>query len=269
MSFNISLSGLSAASSDLDVTSNNIANVGTTGFKGSRAEFADIFAATALGTTSNAVGSGVLLASVSQQFDQGNLEFTESTLDIAMSGEGFFVLKPNQTSSELSYTRAGAFQVDQTGNIVTNQGKILQVFPVNPSGTVTSTSLSGTVPLQVPSTVGQPNASTQVDINLNFPAEISTVINVNTAFPGAPVYGPAPAGTLDRELELNPANPDPSTYHNSTSATVRQWCDRSFPGRRLYQWYQHHHPAFPGWFFCAVIKSGWFFNGPFSRSGNK
>jgi flagellar hook protein FlgE len=205
MSFNISLSGLNAASSDLDVTSNNIANVGTTGFKGSRAEFADIFAASASGTTSNAVGSGVLLASVAQQFAQGNLEFTESTLDIAVSGEGFFVLKPNQTSNELTYTRAGAFQVDQVGNIVTNQGQLLQVFPVNADGSVTSTSLSGTVPLQVPSTVGQPQATTQVEINLNFPAGISPALSV---------------AALDAELAANPSSPNPSFFHNSTSATV-------------------------------------------------
>jgi flagellar hook protein FlgE len=209
MSFNISLSGLNAASSDLDVTSNNIANVGTTGFKGSRAEFADIFAASALGTTNTAVGSGVLLASVSQQFSQGNLEFTDSNLDIAVSGEGFFVLKPNATSSELSYTRAGAFQVDQAGNVVTNQGQLLQVFPVNASGTVTSTSLSGTIPLQVPSTVGSPNATTQVDLNLNFPAGLTQALT------------PAAArAALDAELAANPASPNPSTFHNSTSATV-------------------------------------------------
>ena len=207
MSFNISLSGLNAASSDLDVTSNNIANVGTTGFKGSRAEFADIFAVSS-GATGNSVGSGVLLASVAQQFSQGNLEFTESALDIAVSGEGFFVLKPNQTSSELLYSRAGAFQVDQSGNIVTNQGQILQVFPVNASGSVTSTSLSGTVPLQVPSTVGQPQATTQVDINLNFPAGIS------------PQLDPTAVGGLDDELAVNPASPNPTTFHNSTSATI-------------------------------------------------
>lgn len=204
MSFSTSLSGLNAAASDLDVTSNNIANVGTTGFKGSRAEFADIFAASALGTTSNAVGSGVLLSSVAQQFEQGNLEFTENNLDIAVSGEGFFVLKPNQTSSELSYTRAGAFQVDQTGNIVTSQGQILQVFPVNANGAVTSTSLSGTVPLQVPSTVGQPQATSQVDINVNFP--------VGTA--------QLSALALDTELGINAASPNPSLFSNSTSATV-------------------------------------------------
>jgi len=206
MSFNISLSGLNASSSDLDVTSNNIANVGTTGYKGSRAEFADIFAASG---TSNAIGAGVALASVSQQFSQGNLEFTENTLDMSISGDGFFVLRPNQTSSELNYTRAGAFQVDQTGAIVSNQGQILQVFPVDPStGNVLTTSLSGTVPLTVPNSVGVPQATSTVNLNLNLPAGIS------------PALDPTAVGGLDDELAANPSSPSPSTFHNSTSATV-------------------------------------------------
>ena len=209
MSFSTSLSGLNAASADLDVTSNNIANVATTGFKGSRAEFADIFAASPLGTTSNAIGAGVQLSSVSQQFSQGNLNFTENTLDMSVSGEGFFVLRPNQTSSELLYTRSGAFQVDQNGSVANSSGQLLQVFPVDPlSGVVQTTSLSGTVPLQVPNTVGTPQASTTVNINLNLPAGIT------------PALDPTAAGQLDAELLANPANPDPSTYHNSTSATV-------------------------------------------------
>jgi len=192
MAFSISLSGLNAASSDLDVTSNNIANVATTGFKGSRAEFADIFA----GSTSNSIGAGVQLSSVSQQFTQGNLNFTENTLDMSVSGEGFFVLKPNQTSNELLYTRAGAFQVNQNGEVANSKGQLLQVFPVNSvTGVVATTSLSGTIPLQVPNTVGTPQATSVVNLNLNLPA-------------------------LDAELINNPSNPDPSTYNNSTSATV-------------------------------------------------
>ncbi len=207
MSFNISLSGLNAASSDLDVTSNNIANVGTIGFKESRAEFSDIFAASPLGTTSNAIGAGVQLASVSQQFGQGNLEFTENTLDMAVSGEGFFVMRPNQTSSDLIYTRAGAFQVDQNGTIVNSSGQVLQVFPVDPTtGTVLTTSLSGTVPLQVPNTVGTPQATSTVNINLNFPAGIPQL--------------PGGVAALDAELAVNPTNPNPTLYDHSTSATV-------------------------------------------------
>lgn len=220
MSFNIALSGLNAASSDLAVTSNNIANVGTTGFKESRAEFADIYAASPLGTTANAIGGGVALSSVSQQFGQGNLEFTENTLDIAVSGDGFFILRQNQTSNDLTFTRAGAFQVDQNGLIVNSAGQIMQVFPVDATGATTTTSLTGTVPLQVPNTIGTPQATTTVNLNLNFPSAISPAIDVNATYPGPYVFNPAPAGTLDAELDNNPANIDPSTYHHSTSATV-------------------------------------------------
>ncbi|MCW9014723.1 MAG: flagellar hook protein FlgE [Gammaproteobacteria bacterium] len=205
MSFNISLSGLNAASSDLDVTSNNIANVATTGFKESRAEFADVFAASPLGTASNAIGAGVQLASVSQQFGQGNLEFTENTLDMSVSGEGFFVMRPNQTSSELIYTRAGAFQVDQNGLVANSSGEILQVFPVDATtGVSSTTSLSGTVPLQVPNTVGTPQATSTVNMNLNLPAGVSPALTT-VAIDAALGAGTAP-----------PAN----SYHHSTSATV-------------------------------------------------
>jgi flagellar hook protein FlgE len=212
MSFSTSLSGLNAASADLDVTSNNIANVATNGFKGSRAEFSDIFSSSALGTTANAIGSGVQLSSVSQQFGQGNLDFTENTLDMAVSGEGFFVMKSNQTSSNLQYTRAGAFQVNKDGFIANSAGEILQAFPVDATtGAVGSTSLSSTVPLAVPNTVGSPQATSTVQINLNLPAGISQLAS----------------GALDAEFNaalatvpVSTVNPTVANYQNSTSATV-------------------------------------------------
>ncbi|MDH5483904.1 MAG: flagellar hook-basal body complex protein [Gammaproteobacteria bacterium] len=216
MSFNISLSGLNAASSDLSVTSNNIANVGTTGFKGSRAEFADIFAASPLGSTSNAMGDGVVLANVSQQFNQGNLEFTENTLDLAITGEGFYVMR-EQGTNDLIYTRAGAFNVDQNGIIANSASQVLQVFPVDAAGTVTTTSLSGTIPLQVPNTVGTPQGTTQVDINLNFPSDLPAALSTaaidaefNAAYGGGDVNGRA----------LATVTPNTNNYHQSTSATV-------------------------------------------------
>ncbi|MDH5765881.1 MAG: flagellar hook protein FlgE [Gammaproteobacteria bacterium] len=204
MSFSISLSGLNAASSDLSVTSNNIANVGTTGFKGSRAEFADIFAVTPLGSTGKAIGDGVLLSNVSQQFSQGNLEFTENTLDMAITGEGFFVVRELGTN-DLIYSRAGAFNVNENGLIANSANQVLQVFPVDALGNVSTTSLSGTVPLTVPNTVGQPQATTTVNININFPSDITPALTT---------------AALDAELQLNPGNPDPTTYHQATSATV-------------------------------------------------
>ena len=86
MSFNIALTGLNAANEDLSVTSNNLANAATVGFKGSRTEFADLFSSTQQGVS--AVGNGVTVSEVAQQFSQGNIETTGNTLDLAVSGSG-------------------------------------------------------------------------------------------------------------------------------------------------------------------------------------
>ena len=196
MSFNTALSGLNAAQAELNVTSNNIANVGTTGFKGSRAEFADIFATSSFGSSGTAIGNGTLLANVAQQFGQGNLEFTSNTLDMAISGEGFFILSPSETNANALFTRNGEFGVDNNGFVVNNAGARLQVFPVNADGTVTSTSLSSTIPLQLPQTAGVPTPTSTVDIGINLPAN---------------------AAILD-PLNFDPTQP--STFTQSTSLTV-------------------------------------------------
>ena len=113
MPFNIALSGLNAASTDLEVTGNNIANAATNGFKESRAEFADLYASAIQDTSSNAVGQGVRVAKVAQQFGQGSIDFTSNNLDLAISGQGFFVLE--NTDGTQAYTRAGAYSVDRDG----------------------------------------------------------------------------------------------------------------------------------------------------------
>ena len=195
MSFNTALSGLNAATSDLNVKSNNIANVNTTGFKESRAEFADIFAVSTFGNSDTAIGTGVVLTNVAQQFKQGNLEFTDNALDLAVSGQGFFALAPNQTSSEIIYSRAGAFNVDKDGFIVNNSGQYLRAFPVNTDGSVSSTSITSTTPMQLPNTAGIPQATTNVAIGTNLP---STATGLSVA------------------IDPN----DTSTFTNSTSVTI-------------------------------------------------
>ena len=173
MSFNTALSGLNAASSDLGVISNNVANASTTGFKGSRAEFADIYATSALGGSSTAIGSGVLLSNVAQQFNQGNLEFTDNTLDMAINGEGFFTLSADASTLNQSslYSRAGNFSVDADGYIVNGQGLYLQGFPVNSAdGTISSTQ---TQSLTLPSAAGTPSATTEIKLGVNLPAGVS------------------------------------------------------------------------------------------------
>ena len=136
------------------------------------------------------------MSEVSQQFGQGNLEFTENTLDLAVSGDGFFVTRPDQNSQASEYTRAGAFQVDSNGFVVNSEGGYLQALPVNDDGTVTSTSLSSTINLELPQTAGSPTATTEVEIGANFQAD-------------------AAGNSLE---EFDPT--DSSTYNSSTSLTV-------------------------------------------------
>ena len=168
MSFNISLSGLSAMQKALDVTSNNIANVATTGFKSSRAEFADVYTTSVMANGRTTVGSGVQTAVVSQQFAQGAVESTNNTLDLAISGEGFFVLNATD-SKENIYTRAGNFEIDEVGNVISNSGYYLQVYDVNEDGTVKSMSLDSTKNLVIPTKAGTPTQTSKVTslMNLN------------------------------------------------------------------------------------------------------
>ena len=131
-SFDIALSGLTAASSDLDVTANNIANADTVGFKQSRAEFADVFAAGAVNLNTSQVGEGVRLSTTAQQFTQGNISTSGSNLDIAISGDGFFTVQ--DPSNGIVYTRNGQFSEDKNGDVVTSTGQALQVYPPTATG---------------------------------------------------------------------------------------------------------------------------------------
>ncbi|MBI5042222.1 MAG: flagellar hook protein FlgE [Gammaproteobacteria bacterium] len=193
MPFRIALSGLNAASSDLKVTGNNIANASTNGFKSSRAEFADVYATSIGGVSDTAVGGGVRLARVAQQFAQGNIEFTNNNLDLATNGEGFFVLNDNGSRV---YTRAGAFSIDRDGYVVNSNGQQLQVFaPIGGSSTAFNTgSLNN---LQISLSEGAPNPTTTVEMALNMDA------------------GDTSAGAV---AAFDPT--DPNSYNYSTSYTV-------------------------------------------------
>jgi flagellar hook protein FlgE len=200
--FNIGLSGLSASSKDLDVTSNNIANAETVGFKRSRTEFADVFATTAFGATNTQSGSGVTVQAVSQQFNQGNLQFSENSLDLAVSGQGFFVLKPNLTNEDVLYSRAGAFQVDKDGFVTNAAGQFLQGFPVNPEdGSVTSSALASVVPIRVDQTAGSPKETNTITLSANLDSSVNLATN-----------SPANGGTI--------LPTDSTTYNFSTSVNI-------------------------------------------------
>ncbi|WP_028448603.1 flagellar hook protein FlgE [Chitinibacter tainanensis] len=199
MGFQQGLSGLNAAAKNLDVIGNNVANVNTVGFKGSRAEFADIYAST-FGTAANIAGIGAKVTTIAQQFSQGNTTTTNSPLDIAITGNGFFRMQ-DQTGS-ISYARNGQFQLDKEGFIV-NNGQFLTGWPVDAG---TGIFLEGSTP--------QP-------IQLQFS-------NIGARATGA--SGVTGAG-LTMGLNLNAADKvipasitfsstDPTTYNYSTSATV-------------------------------------------------
>jgi flagellar hook protein FlgE len=181
MSFNIALSGLAAAQKDLDTTANNIANVNTTGFKESRAEFADVYAGSIFSPGRTKVGDGVSTSQVAQQFSQGALKFTSNSLDMAITGDGFFALTPDLSSKDLTYTRGGAFKLSKDNFVVDNNGNFLQGYPVDPStGSASSISLSTTKPIQIPSTAGAPRSTQNVYLTMNLNA---TQMPVSTPLP--------------------------------------------------------------------------------------
>jgi flagellar hook protein FlgE len=167
MSFYTSLSGLKAAQTDLNTISNNVANVGSIGFKKSRADFGDIISASAL-QSGNVTGDGTKLIGISQAFTQGGFQTSDRALDLAISGQGFFVTK---TGSQMSFSRDGAFSIDSSRNLVDASGAYVQVLPVDTNGTVTATGIASAQNLQVPLTAGTPKASTALNLSASFPSD--------------------------------------------------------------------------------------------------
>ncbi len=174
MSFQIALSGLDASRTDLEVTSNNIANSRTTGFKEARTEFGDVFATSLNDSAATAAGRGVKVTRIAQQFSQGTVDFTSRNLDLAINGDGFFILDGD---AGVSYTRAGAFSSDKDGYIVDHKGDQLQVYqPVTDAdGTVQEDSEGNAVfgdlgSLQLPLSVSEPKATEDMTTSVNLDA---------------------------------------------------------------------------------------------------
>jgi flagellar hook protein FlgE len=188
MSFNIALTGLNAANEDLSVTSNNLANAATVGFKGSRTEFADLFASTQEGAIAS--GNGVAVSEIAQQFTQGNIETTGNTLDMAVSGNGYFIVSNN---GALNYTRDGEFQLNNAGQVVTASGEQLQAYPPLANGGFNTGGLAN---ISLTTNESQPQATSTAQITANLPANA-------TPPPDAPFSAT-----------------DPDSYNNTTSLTV-------------------------------------------------
>ncbi|NTV86232.1 MAG: flagellar hook protein FlgE [Burkholderiaceae bacterium] len=190
MSFQQGLSGLNAAAKNLDVIGNNVANSGTVGFKQSQAQFADVYANSLTGSGGSNVGIGTKVATVAQQFTQGNITATNNPLDIAINGGGFFRMDNN---GEIAYQRNGQFQLDRMGHIVTSNGAQLTGYTANASGVLSTGS-------PAPLVINTADLAPQVT------SEVNAVLNLDSSVPALPAAS----------FNMN----DPTTFHNSTSVSV-------------------------------------------------
>jgi flagellar hook protein FlgE len=161
MGFQQGLSGLNAAARNLEVIGNNVANASTVGFKSSRAQFADVYANSLAVSTGGSIGIGTRVANIAQMFTQGNITTTNNPLDVAINGEGFYRLSTNGT---ISFSRAGQFQLDNNGYVVTSSGAHLTGFAADAAGNVT-TGTPGD--LRISKTDLAPLATTKATAGLN------------------------------------------------------------------------------------------------------
>jgi flagellar hook protein FlgE len=193
MAFQQGLSGLNATAKNLSVIGNNIANANTYGNKASRAEFSDVYANAINGSGSNGVGIGVNLTGVVQQFTQGNLTTTDSTLDLAINGNGFFQLDDDGATI---YSRNGQFQLDKDGYVVNAAGNKLLGYAASVDGNVIPSTVQA---LQLPTAGVAPAASSAVNLEFNLDSRQA-------------VTGPGATLAIDFQ--------DAKTYNNATSISI-------------------------------------------------
>ncbi|GDX85241.1 flagellar hook protein FlgE [Methylococcaceae bacterium] len=208
MGFTTALSGLKAASTTLAVTSNNIANSQTVGFKESRAQFGDAYA-NSMGSSNGAVGKGVSITTIAQQFKQGNIEPTGNALDMALSGEGFFSMgdlfdpiDQNKPLEATSFTRNGAFHLNNKGNVVDDSGRYLLAFKPVGRTVAEGFNVGVKLPLNVSTDQGAPEPTKLIQMKIN--------LNGASKVPSQP-FG------FTRDV---PPVPDPTTYNHTTSITT-------------------------------------------------
>jgi flagellar hook protein FlgE len=194
MGFQQGLSGLDAAAKQLDVIGNNVANANTVGFKGSRAEFGDMYANSFYGVASTQAGIGAQTLQVAQQMTQGNITTTNNNLDLAINNNGFFITKSGSTtnngSGTLQYTRNGQFQVDREGYLVNNGDRLEGWSAVN--GVIQQGPVGD---LKMQTSLLSPKVTTKVGMQVNLDSRLTT-----------PTSSP-----------LDPTNPDTFNWSNSTS----------------------------------------------------
>lgn len=226
MAFQQALSGLNVAGKAIDVTSHNIANASTVGYKAASSHFADVYAASLNGAGANQIGIGVSLSAVQQQFSQGNITATNSPLDISINGAGFFRM---DSSGAVSYARNGQFHLDKNGFIVNDQEMKLTGY-VAQSGIVVPSSPQ---PLQIsasalpPSETGSSVASgfRGVKANLNLDSREDVPEFAWTPATG-PIYTPDPQSyNFSRALDIYDSlgNAHTLTMYFEKTANAREW----------------------------------------------
>jgi flagellar hook protein FlgE len=155
------ISGLKANTSAMAVIGDNIANVDTTGFKASRVSFANIFSAS-LSQTSLQIGRGVTLNGVNPQWQAGSLENTNSATDLSINGSGLFLVDDPSNGSTY-YSRAGQFEWDKNGRLVTPDGFIVQGYSIDP----TTGNTGGIDNITLPNGTSQPNPTQNISFGMN------------------------------------------------------------------------------------------------------
>jgi flagellar hook protein FlgE len=204
MSFYTSLSGLQAAQTDMSTISHNLANVSTNGFKRSMTMFADVIASTKDSNPNQMVGSGTVVKAIRQQFSQGGYTQSSSSLDLAITGDGFFAVRNDTGTGGVMFTRNGSFTVDSERYVTDQQGNKLLVYPVDGSGAVVATGIDSAQSLRIPQTSGTPQATQNVALSLNLSAN-STIPKEAGRFEDTPY-------AFDRF--------DPGTYNQSSQTTI-------------------------------------------------
>lgn len=204
MSFYTSLSGLQAAQTDMSTISHNLANVSTNGFKRSMTMFADVIASTKDSNPNQMVGSGTVVKAIRQQFSQGGYTQSSSSLDLAITGDGFFAVRNDTGTGGVMFTRNGSFTVDSERYVTDQQGNKLLVYPVDGSGAVVATGIDSAQSLRIPQTSGTPQATQNVALSLNLSAN-STIPKDAARFEDTPY-------AFDRF--------DPGTYNQSSQTTI-------------------------------------------------
>jgi len=186
MSFITSISGLKAAQTDLSVVANNIANASSVGFKQSRATFGDLFAAAPTQSTKTVAGQGVRLGGITQQFTQGSLQASERTLDLAIAGDGFFIVEGQPPRASQSYTRNGSFAVNVDREVVDTLNNKVQLLPVDATGAVTSTAQADLYDFVLPDVDPTDPTATLSNISVSDDGIVSaTFSNGNQTYVGA------------------------------------------------------------------------------------